>query len=741
MRRGALVWLIGTLIIPLLWAVSQQNRSVTFRFVVDTPAEVVYLAGSFNEWQPRKHPMNPSEDRRTWTLTLQLPPGAHQYKFVVNGTEWHTDPNAPVIDDGNGNLNSVIWVEPDGYQRPARIGDGQITRSAIHHDPADLRDRNPVQGTLNLRLRTRKHDVQAVSLHYWQNGRSRTLRMQPVVSDALYTYYLARLPEADLEYLFAIRDGRTTLWLSRLGLTSQQPIQREARFTHRVGENRFEVPDWVADAIFYQILPDRFYNADPTSDPENDVPIDFTGRIEGDRFYGGDLKGITEKLDYLHELGITTLYLTPIFASVTHHNYDIDDYMRVDPQLGTKEDLEALVQALRKRSMCLVLDGVFNHTGIYFFAFQDLLEHQERSPYRDWFIVERFPVRVESNPNYWAWWNIPYMPKLNHENPAVRRYLLGVVSYWTRLLKLDGWRLDVPNEVADTFWREFRPLVKRANSEAVIIGEIWSDAGHWLQGDMFDSVMNYLWRGAVLDWVAHRRIRASQFDQRMQSLLIRYPRQSLFAMYNMLSSHDTQRFWRECGGDERRFRLGILLQMTAIGAPAIYYGDEIGMDGGGTPDNRRPMKWENLTPQELALRAYVQRLIQVRQAIPALRRGDWQTLLVDDERNLYAFARILHSPHSPFPTPHSPSMNTEIALVLINNGEQDATVEVPSPSSATKWIVVAHSWDTLTKGTSALQRFERKTYSATKGRLALTLPPLSGMILIPTPSKQEVSKP
>jgi glycosidase len=468
----------------------------------------------------------------------------------------------------------------------------------------------------------------------------------------------------------------------------------------------------VQDAIFYQIVPDRFYNADPSNDPPNNQPIDFTGRREGDGFHGGDLKGIIEKLDYLQELGVTTLYLTPVFASVTHHNYDTDDYETVDPQLGTNEDLETLARRLHQNGFRLVLDGVFNHVGIYFFAFQDLLQHQERSPYKDWFIVERFPVKVEPNPAYWAWWNIPYMPKLNHENPIVRRYLLGVVERWTRRLGLDGWRLDVANEVPDRFWREFRPVVKRANPEAVIIGEIWSDAGRWLQGDMFDSVMNYLWRGAVLGWIAHRNLRPSQFDMRMRDLQIRYPRQSLYAMYNMLSSHDTPRFWRECGGDERRVRLGFLLQMTAIGAPAIYYGDEIGLDGGGIPDNRRPMEW-NPTPQQRALRDFVRHLIRVRQAIPALRRGDWQTLLIDDARNLYAYARTMEPK----------TARGSLAIVVINNGEQPAEIELPVPLAEGALSLVA---------STAPENDLRDTYPVNNGRVALTLAPMTGIVLIPS---------
>ncbi len=701
MRRFATGWLIMWTL-TLVGYAEEPKYPITFRLTLDAPAEVVYLAGSFNDWQPRQARMQSEDGGRTWTLTLKLPPGAHQYKFVVNGTDWRTDPNAPEIDDGNGNLNSVVWVEPDGYNRPAKRGDGEITRSGLIHNPNDTRDRYVHQNRLFLRVRTRKDDVEAVELVITNRPR-RTIRMEPFVDDSLYTYYQVSLPDRDADYYFVIRDGRTRLALTASGI---QPVgNRLTPFQHRRGEKRFEVPDWVQDAIFYQIMPDRFYNANPTNDPLNDEPIDFTGRIEGDRFYGGDLQGIIKKLGYLQDLGITTVYLTPVFASVTHHNYDTDNYEQVDPQLGTNDDLKELARQLHANQMRLVLDGVFNHVGIYFFAFQDLLKNQENSRYKDWFIVERFPVRVEPNPTYWAWWNIPYMPKLNHANPEVRKYLFGVVERWTRELRLDGWRLDVPNEVPDFFWKEFRPVVRRSNPEAVIIGEIWDDAGRWLQGDMFDSVMNYVWRGAVLDWVAHRRSTPSQFDQRMRNLMVRYPLPSLYAMYNMLSSHDVPRFWREAGGDERRVRLGYLLMMTAIGAPALYYGDEYGMDGGGTPDNRRPMIWEP-NAQQQALRNYVRRLSQVRTALAPLRRGDWRTLLVDDARNTYGFARTHEG---------------QTVVVLINNGEEPATLEVPSPAKVSEWTLLISTNDDFVQG----------NYPVARGRMTVTLPPLSGAILVP----------
>ncbi|MFN7016206.1 MAG: alpha-amylase family glycosyl hydrolase, partial [Fimbriimonadales bacterium] len=231
--------------------------------------------------------------------------------------------------------------------------------------------------------------------------------------------------------------------------------------------------------------------------------------------------------------------------------------------------------------------------------------------------------------------------------------------------------------------------------------------GRWLQGDMFDSVMNYVWRGAVLGFVAHGSLKPSQFDQRMAQLQVMYPRQSLYAMYNMLSSHDTPRFRRECGGDLQRVRLGLLLQFTSIGAPAIYYGDEIGMDGGGTPDNRRPMRFEP-TDEERALREYVKQLVALRKEQPALRRGEWQTLLVDDAKSVYGFGR------------YTEPQRSDAVLVVLNTSNQPQTVELPVIGGSTRWRIAVSTTE-----------FEQATYPATNGRIAITLPPLAGTALVP----------
>lgn len=705
-----------SLLIVLSWmqaGLAETQIPVSFRFVVDKPAEKVYLAGTFNQWQFRENPMTGSEGGRTWTLTLSLSPGAHQYKFVVNGTDWHVDPNAlQNVDDGFGNINSVIWVEPDGYNRPAALNDGQMTRSAVLHRPNDLRDRNPIDKQLYLSLRTRRGDVMRVELIFSARDSQSTVGLTSSAHDALFDYYQIALPNKAFRYVFKLTDGSKVLWLSPSGLSEKQPA---GWFEYRPPKQSFVVPGWVQDAVFYQIMPDRFHNGDPGNDPPKDKPIDYTGRT--DEFFGGDLIGIRQKVDYLQSLGITTLYLNPVFQSVTHHKYDTDDYEQVDPSFGGNQALILLQRDLKQRKMNLVLDGVFNHVGILFFAFEDLVKNQENSVYKDWFYVERFPVKVKNPPDYWGWWGIPYMPKLNHNTPAVREYLRKVVGDWMKRASLAGWRLDVANEVPDVFWREFRADVKKRNPQAVIIGEIWDDAGRWLQGDMFDSVMNYPWRGAVLDFVAHRRISPSQFDNRLQGLHLRYPRQVLYAMYNMLSSHDTPRLRRECHGEMDRVRLAFMLQMTAIGAPAIYYGDEIGMEGGGTPDNRRPMKWE-LSLEEQSLLNYVKSLIQARKTFPALRRGDWRTLLTDDRQGVYAYARVLTG---------SPPV-----LVILNNGTAPAMVCVPAPyKEVRQWKVQVHSRET----------HPAAVYPVDSGQVRLFIPAMTGLLLVPGENQTQKLEP
>ncbi len=294
------------------------------------------------------------------------------------------------------------------------------------------------------------------------------------------------------------------------------------------------------------------------------------------------------------------------------------------------------------------------------------------------------------------------MPKLNTAHPEVRAYLLDVAEYWTREAEIDGWRLDVANEVDHRFWRAFRDRVKGVNPEALIVGEIWHDAGPWLQGDQFDSVMNYLFRDAVLDFFAAGRIGADRFDALLTRIRMMYPEPAHFAMFNLLGSHDTERFLTACGGRLERMRLAVLFQMTYPGMPMIYYGDEVGLRGGPDPDCRRPMVWEE-EKQNRELLAHYRKLIALRKALRPLRRGDFRTWLVDPLRNLYGFVR---------------REGESCVGVLLNNSPHEHRVEVD-----------LHPFGWAEKLRDALSG--RTAEAAGRSRLTWMMAPFQGVILTP----------
>lgn len=413
-----------------------------------------------------------------------------------------------------------------------------------------------------------------------------------------------------------------------------------------------KTPRWVKDAIFYQIFPDRFAKSDLVPKPSNLESWDSPPTTYG--YKGGDLLGIAEKIEYLHDLGITAIYLNPVFQSASNHRYHTQDYFQVDPILGGNPALRKLVDVAHSYGIRVVLDGVFNHASRGFYQFNQALECGAASPYLDWFNFNGFPVQAynTNRPNYDAWWGLPALPKFNTNTPAVREFLWSVGRYWLEF-GVDGWRLDVPEEINDDeFWREFRRQVKKVNPEAYICGEIWQDARRWLQGDQFDSVMNYLFTRACLSFFIKDLevtsvsgtgyggltpgVTATDFGQSIEQLLKLYPREITLAQLNLLDSHDTARFIHSARGDETALRLATLFQMTYPGAPSIYYGDEIGVAGGKDPDSRRSFPWDE-SKWNQDLRAYFKKAIALRHRFPALRGGDYNTLYAQGP--LYIFGR------------------------------------------------------------------------------------------------------
>ncbi len=400
------------------------------------------------------------------------------------------------------------------------------------------------------------------------------------------------------------------------------------------------VPDWVQDAVFYQIFPDRFANGDLSNDPPNTQPWESMPTTWS--FHGGDLRGIIQHFDYLLDLGVNALYLNPIFHATSNHRYNTSDYLRIDPKLGSMEDFRDFLDLAHQKHVRVILDGVFNHCGRGFFAFNDILENLEHSPYLDWFHVKNFPVDAYSSGDardYLGWWNFKSLPKFNTANLEVRRYIFDVARYWIDQ-GIDGWRLDVPNEIDDdAFWAEFRHVVKSANPNAYILGEIWTAERRWVGDSHFDGLMNYPVRDALLRLLLAGTLDIALFADKIENLLEYYPRENAYAMYVTAGTHDTERLLTKLSGDVEKVRLAFLFLLAYPGAPAIYYGDEIGLAGGKDPECRRAFPWAT-SRWNYMIRDWVKRLIALRKQLLVLRRGDFRRICLNVNEACYAFARL-----------------------------------------------------------------------------------------------------
>lgn len=425
----------------------------------------------------------------------------------------------------------------------------------------------------------------------------------------------------------------------------------------------FHAPEWVKDSVFYQIFPDRFSNGDWANDPPQVVA--WSSKPERENFFGGDLKGILDKLPYLQNLGITALYLTPIFIARTNHRYDTCNYFLVDPLLGDIGLVKELVQEAHRRGIRLILDAVFNHSGDGFPKFQDLLKNGSASRYKDWFFPTEMPLILDP-PNYQTCGGAAYLPKLNTMNPEVMEYLFKAAIFWLEECQIDGWRLDVPWKIPLDFWRNFRKAVKKVNPEAFIVGEEWRDSSSWLQGDTCDGIMNYPLRNLILDYCVYDTMDAEDFHL-MSNRLYEESGWATHSQLNLLGSHDTPRLYSVCHEDIDRTVLALTALFTAPGAPMIYYGDEIGMTGGNDPDCRKSMIWEEDAWNRKILDAHTV-LIHARQAHPALRRGSLEPLLILND--MYIFKRKL---------------NDDEVIVILNPRENRRNLKIPLQSGKETW--------------------------------------------------------
>ena len=492
-------------------------------------------------------------------------------------------------------------------------------------------------------------------------------------------------------------------------------------------------PAWVRDAVFYQVFPDRFAASLRVGKPGVLEPWSDPPTFDG--YKGGDLLGLAERLDDLVDLGITAIYLNPIFKAASNHRYNAFDYLTVDPLLGGDAALRELLDTAHGRGIRVVLDGVFNHSGRGFWPFHHVLEAGGASPYRDWFYLDpdilthrrglgayddgreaggTHPPKL----GYRMWWDVPSLPKLRVENPEVREYLFGVAEHWIRF-GADGWRLDVPEEIEDpTFWPEFRDRVRAVNADAYLLGEIWEEAPEWLRGDRFDALMNYPLTLAILGFVGGDRldmgIIAGQanyrrglvaldgpaFGTQLERLMTLYEPDVTAVQFNLLGSHDTPRARTVLGGDPARLRLASLLLLTLPGAPSIYYGDELAMEGAADPDCRRgyPQATAAVDAAAADTRDLVRATIALRRQHVQLRSG---TVRVVSGGRAVAILR---------------EADGRRAIVAVNAGDETAVLDLNDLGGSEGLTPVALPG--IAGG------------SIDDGRTAIRLEPMSGVVLV-----------
>lgn len=544
------------------------------------------------------------------------------------------------------------------------------------------------QDTLTLRVRTARNDVKICKVYYkcrydWENPFEEE-EMKLFAQTDLFDYYETsiKVPKNRYRYYFELTDNSgSKIFLDERGLREKEAERKEAaafQYAYIGKADVYEECKWMQEAVVYQIFPDRFSNGDKSNDPAN--TLKWGEPVSTKSMFGGDLQGIIDKVDYLQDLGINLLYLTPIFKSTSNHKYNTADYYEIDPQFGTVELAKELVNKCHEKGIRVIFDAVFNHSGSDFFAFEDLLKNQEKSKYTEWFFPEEYPVSIEDVNYYTFANNAAYMPKLNTANAEVKEYLLKVGEYWVKEVGIDGWRLDVCDEVDHAFWKAFRERIKAANKDAVIIGEIMHEAGSFLEGDELDSIMNYPFKGAMVDFFAKRVIDEKQFDNIITSNRTNYMESITRQLWNLFDSHDTKRFLTECGDDIERMKLAIAFQFSFIGVPYIYYGDEVGMAGGDDPLCRGCMVWEEDKQDKELLELY-KKLISIRKENKVLIYGEYKHLYLED--NVVVFER---------------SNDKETMIIAINNNDEH--YEIGSALTGKVFDVISQEELSLEKGLS-----------------------------------------
>lgn len=456
------------------------------------------------------------------------------------------------------------------------------------------------KNTIALRLRTDRSDcpekIEVVYGGKYDYAKKQyVFEMQRSYEDGLFAYYTAyiRLNDVRFVYIFRIIENGKVYYFSEDGLTEHFDYQLSFYNCFQlayINEADILKPvEWMRTATFYQIFVERFFMGDKSKD-KSYINMKWGDLPTPKSFAGGDLQGIIKKLDYISQLGINAIYLTPVFKSLSNHKYDISDYYKIDEHFGDEKVFGELVQKAHEKGIKIVLDAVFNHCSKNIMQFKDVLERGRKSPYFNWFIIHGDKADV-SKVNYECFASCAYMPKWNTSDPEVQKYLIDIATYWIKEYNIDGWRLDVSDEISHEFWRDFRRVVKSVKPDCVLIGENWHDANVYLHGDQYDGIMNYAFTKACLDFYCSGIFSPKQFADKLNELLMRNTDAVNIMMLNLLDSHDTYRFVTQAKSVDKLMS-ALAVMYIYVGAPCIYYGTEIALEGNFDPDSRRTFDWE-----------------------------------------------------------------------------------------------------------------------------------------------------
>ncbi len=647
---------------------------VPFKIKDNLRLEEVSIVGDFNHWKPNHNPLY--QEKEFFVTTLFLPEGLYHYKYLAKGNRWFNESEIESKIDksafDNKSNNSSIDTKKGRYLTINR----DLLASCNSNKLVMKRD------VINI-YRYSEHlfefkaifpNISGVKVEILVNNE--IYEMDFVASDGNRSAYSKMIELENLELVYSYQLKlyweNVTFYASKRTLTNNP---NSSSIFVPSNQKIFSICEDLGKRIMYQIMPDRFYNGDQSLNPDfqeefyskakqkpnkgklsknqeyyhmakwDDIAILTENPYSEDKeadwfvFYGGDLKGVQAKIPYLLELGVSLIYLNPIFTAKSPHRYDTIDFRSVDPHLGGNESFQSLVDVLHQHDIKVIIDIALNHCGIDFFAFKDTIEKGKDSEYWSWFDWKKWPLPNEFSKSFQAeeyyqcWWGIKDLPEFNYDllrqspeenlvtdiqqakpNTELVNYLLDSMKFWVETVKVDGFRLDVPEEVPFWFWKLFRAMLDKINPDIYLVGEIWNDSQVWLEGEYFDAVMNYhSFKDPCVAYFIQDSISLKSFVNTISSGLIDLPGRVLRSQMNLLSSHDTIRIRNLADGNVNKIKLALIFQFTFVGIPHIYYGDEVFLDGNKDPDNRRPFPWDfNNDSERVELLAFYKQLIKIR---------------------------------------------------------------------------------------------------------------------------------